>query len=37
MPVITNKKAFENISQYLRVLARCQPQDKYILVMGLQA
>jgi Ca2+ transporting ATPase len=30
-------KAFREIKKDLRVLARCSPEDKYILVTGMQA
>jgi len=35
--VVTNMAMFRKIKAELRVLARCSPEDKYILVTGMQA
>ena len=35
--VVGDMKAFREIKKDLRVLARCSPEDKYILVTGMQA
>lgn len=34
--VIGDMHKFREIKKYLRVLARCTPQDKYLLVVGLR-
>ena len=35
--VVANMKRFREIKQHLRVLARSSPEDKYLLVTGIQA
>jgi len=34
--IVSNMKKFREIKQHLRVLARSSPEDKYILVTGIQ-
>mmetsp|Transcript_15972 Transcript_15972/g.26934 ORF Transcript_15972/g.26934 Transcript_15972/m.26934 type:complete len:1163 (-) Transcript_15972:42-3530(-) len=34
--VVSNMKKFREVKQYLRVLARSSPEDKYLLVTGIQ-
>jgi Ca2+ transporting ATPase len=35
--VVANMKKFKEIQEHLRVLARSSPEDKYLLVTGIQA
>jgi Ca2+ transporting ATPase len=34
--VVSNMKAFKEVKKHLRVLARCSPEDKLLLVTGIQ-
>lgn len=34
--VVANMKAFKDVLKHLRVLARCSPEDKLLLVTGIQ-
>lgn len=33
--VVSNMKAFKDVIKHLRVLARCSPEDKLLLVTGI--